>query len=84
MDDLSQARSMQFMRYVIVWILRLVCLATLFILKPLTDSSVKASQQNLPTEKLRIPLADTQPEIFKFLPEYFLEVRSHSYIIRRS
>ena len=33
MDDLSQARSMQFMRYVIVWILRLVCPTTLFRVK---------------------------------------------------
>lgn len=55
LDDLSQARSMQFMRYVIVWLLRL------------------ASQQQLPQEKLRLPLPDVQPEIFKYLPEYFLE-----------
>lgn len=50
-----QARSMQFMRYVIVWLLRL------------------ASGQKLPTEPLRIPLPDQQPEVFKYLPEYFLE-----------
>lgn len=55
MDDLAQARSMQFMRYVIVWLLRL------------------ASQQNLPQETLQIPLPEIQPDVFKFLPEYFLE-----------
>ena len=46
---------MQFMRYVIVWLLRL------------------ASQQNVPAGPLRIPLSDTQPDVFKCLPEYFLE-----------
>lgn len=46
---------MQFMRYVIVWLLRL------------------ASGQNLPKEKLQLPLPAQQPEIFKCLPEYFLE-----------
>lgn len=46
---------MQFMRYVIVWLLRL------------------ASGQNLPTESLRLPLSNEEPEIFKVLPEYFLE-----------
>ncbi|KAK5171080.1 Ubiquitin conjugation factor E4 [Saxophila tyrrhenica] len=55
LDDLAQARSMQFMRYVIVWLLRL------------------AAGQNLPAEPLRIPLSDEEPEIFKVLPEYFLE-----------
>lgn len=55
LDDLNQARSMQFMRYVIVWLLRI------------------ASQQKLPNVKLQIPLADEQPDVFKCLPEYFLE-----------
>ena len=55
LDEINQASSMQFMRYVIVWILRL------------------ASQQNIPAEPLRIPLPDVQPEVFKCLPEYFLE-----------
>ncbi|KAK5110719.1 hypothetical protein LTR62_005596 [Meristemomyces frigidus] len=54
-DDVSQARSMQFMRYVIVWILRL------------------ASGQNLPKEALKLPLPEQQPEVFRCLPEYFLE-----------
>ena len=32
-----------------------------------------ASQQNLPKERLLIPLSEVQPDVFKFLPEYFLE-----------
>ncbi|SMR61144.1 unnamed protein product [Zymoseptoria tritici ST99CH_1E4] len=55
MDDVTQSRSMHFMRYVIVWLLRL------------------ASRQNLPKEKLQLPLPAEQPEVFKCLPEYFLE-----------
>ncbi|QIW96970.1 hypothetical protein AMS68_002488 [Peltaster fructicola] len=55
LDDLNQARSMQFMRYVIVWLLRI------------------ASQQNLPSEQLRLPLPEQQHDVFRFLPEYFLE-----------
>lgn len=55
LDEVSQARSMQFMRYVIVWLLRL------------------ASGQNFPKEPLRLPLPQEQPEVFKCLPEYFLE-----------
>lgn len=55
LDELSQARSMQFMRYVIVWIMRL------------------ASRKQLPTEQLSLPLPDEQPDVFKCLPEYFLE-----------
>lgn len=46
---------MQFMRYVIVWLLRL------------------ASGQDIPREQLKLPLPSTQPEVFKCLPEYFLE-----------
>ncbi|KAI5237011.1 hypothetical protein E4T43_08258 [Aureobasidium subglaciale] len=55
LDEVSQARSMQFMRYVIVWLLSL------------------ASGQNLPKEKLRLPLPEKQPDVFRCLPEYFLE-----------
>ncbi len=55
LDDMAQQRSMQFMRYVIVWLMRL------------------ASGQNLPQDTLKIPLPDTQPDVFKCLPEYFLE-----------
>lgn len=46
---------MQFMRYVIVWLMRL------------------ATQQNVPTETVRLPLPEDQAEVFKVLPEYFLE-----------
>ncbi|KAI5359833.1 putative U-box domain, Zinc finger, RING/FYVE/PHD-type, ubiquitin conjugation factor E4, core [Septoria linicola] len=55
LDDATQKASMDFMRYVIVWLLRL------------------ASGQNLPKEKLRLPLPTQQPDVFKCLPEYFLE-----------
>ncbi|KKZ66087.1 ubiquitin conjugation factor E4 B [[Emmonsia] crescens] len=55
LDDLWQARSMQFMRYVIVWLLRIV------------------SGRNFPTEPLKLPLPETQPENFKCLPEYFVD-----------
>ncbi|KAF4551864.1 Ubiquitin elongating factor core-like protein [Elsinoe fawcettii] len=55
LDELVQARSMQFMRFVIVWMLRL------------------ASGKNLPKERLTLPLADTIPDAFKCLPEYFLQ-----------
>lgn len=67
LDDLSQARSMQFMRYVIVWLLRLV-----------------APEQNFPKQVLKLPLPDEQPEVFKCLPEYFLEdvVGNFKFIMR--
>lgn len=54
-DDQWQARSMQFMRYVIVWLLRLV------------------SGVNFPKEPLKLPLPQQQPEVFKCLPEYFVD-----------
>ncbi|KAJ5635229.1 uncharacterized protein N7484_008542 [Penicillium longicatenatum] len=54
-DDQWQARSMLFMRYVTVWLLRLV------------------SGVNFPKEKVTLPLPEQQPEIFKCLPEYFLD-----------
>ena len=57
LDDLNQARSMQFMRYVIIWLLRLV-----------------APGQNIPKQTLKLPLSLEQPQIFKVLPEYFLDV----------
>ncbi|KAL1960207.1 hypothetical protein VTO42DRAFT_8750 [Malbranchea cinnamomea] len=55
-DDSWQARSMLFMRYVMVWLLRMV------------------SGRNFPKESLQIPLPENPPEVFKCLPEYFLEV----------
>lgn len=67
LDDLSQTRSMQFMRYVIVWLLRLV-----------------APGQNFPKQPLKLPLSEEQPEVFKCLPEYFLEdvVGNFKFIMR--
>ena len=56
LDELSQARSMQFMRYVIVWLLRLV-----------------SPGRNFPKQGLVLPLPEEQPQVFKCLPEYFLE-----------
>ena len=56
LDDLTQARSMQFMRYVIVWLLRMV-----------------TPGHNFPKSPLKLPLPQEQPEVFKCLPEYFLE-----------
>lgn len=56
-DDLCQARSMQFMRYVMVWLLRLV-----------------APHHDFPAQSLQLPLPKEEPEVFKCLPEYFLEV----------
>jgi len=55
LDELNQARSMQLMRYIIVWLLRI------------------ASGQNVPKEKLKLPLSTTQSPVFQSLPEYFLE-----------
>ncbi|ODM15227.1 hypothetical protein SI65_09466 [Aspergillus cristatus] len=54
-DDQWQARSMLFMRYVIVWLLRLV------------------SGVDFPRQTLQLPLPEQQPEVFKCLPEYFLD-----------
>ncbi|KAI9717694.1 MAG: hypothetical protein M1828_007097 [Chrysothrix sp. TS-e1954] len=54
-DELSQARSMSLMRYVIVWMMRLV------------------SGVDFPRQSVKIPLSQDQPEVFKCLPEYFVE-----------
>lgn len=54
-DDQWQARSMMFMRYVTVWLLRLV------------------SGVDFPKQKITLPLPEEQPEVFKCLPEYFLD-----------
>ncbi|KAK4692897.1 ubiquitin conjugation factor E4 B, partial [Lecanoromycetidae sp. Uapishka_2] len=67
LDDLTQARSMQFMRYVIVWLLRLVALG-----------------HDFPKRPLKLPLPEQQAEVFKCLPEYFLEdvVGNFKFIMR--
>lgn len=56
LDELTHTRSMQFLRYVIVWLLRLV-----------------APSHDFPKQPLQLPLPEQQPEVFKCLPEYFLE-----------
>ncbi|KAI9845367.1 MAG: hypothetical protein M1838_001767 [Thelocarpon superellum] len=55
-DELTQARSMQFMRYVIVWLLKMV-----------------AADHAYPAKPPGLPLRATIPEVFRCLPEYFLE-----------
>ncbi|MCJ1319958.1 hypothetical protein MMC15_005294 [Xylographa vitiligo] len=57
LDELMQARSMQFMRYVIIWLLRIV-----------------GTGQNIPKNVIRLPLADEQPDVWRCLPEYYLDV----------
>lgn len=65
LDDTNQARSMQFMRYVIVWLLRLV-------------------SPDFPKKSMTLPLPAQQLEVFKCLPEYFLEdvVDNFKFILR--
>lgn len=67
LDDLNQARSMQFMRYVIIWILRIV-----------------SPDQEIPTEIVRLPLPQAQPQVWRCLPEYFLDdvVGNFKFIMR--
>lgn len=54
-DEQWQSRSMLFMRYVLVWLLRLV------------------SGVDFPRERFELPLPEEQSEVFKCLPEYFLD-----------
>jgi len=62
LDELAQTRSMQFMRFVTVWLLRQV-----------------SAHKQFPREKLTLPLSEQQPEAFKCLPEYFLDVISGNF-----
>lgn len=62
LDELSQTRSMQFMRFVTVWVLRQV-----------------SPNGKYPEEPLTLPLAKEQPDRFKCLPEYFLEMISGNF-----
>ncbi|KAK2749637.1 hypothetical protein FQN57_005859 [Myotisia sp. PD_48] len=55
LDELWQARSMQFMRYVVVWLLRIM------------------SGRKFPTERIQLPLPEQQSDVFKCLPEFFLD-----------
>jgi ubiquitin conjugation factor E4 B len=56
LDDPAQQRSMQLMRYVIVWLMRLVAPGTEY-----------------PKRQVALPLPEQQPDIFRCLPEYFIE-----------
>lgn len=62
LDELAQTRSMQFMRFVTVWLLRQV-----------------SPNGKYPAEPLNLPLAKEQPERFKCLPEYFLDMISGNF-----
>jgi ubiquitin conjugation factor E4 B len=55
-DEVAQQRSMQLMRYVIVWIMRMV-----------------DPNSNYPQNQVALPLAEAQPDVFRCLPEYFVE-----------
>lgn len=57
LDEHAQIRSMQFMRFLTVWLLRQV-----------------SQHGKFPAQKLTLPLPSEQPEKFKCLPEYFIEV----------
>ena len=56
LDELNQTRSMQFMRYVMVWLIRVV-----------------SADHEFPKKPLKLPLPEEQPEVFRCLPEYFIE-----------
>jgi ubiquitin conjugation factor E4 B len=56
LDDVSQASSMQFMRYVIVWLLRTL-----------------SPTHNFPQVPIKLPLPEPDSEVFRNLPEYFLD-----------
>ncbi|KIW05430.1 uncharacterized protein PV09_03940 [Verruconis gallopava] len=56
LDEIAQQRSMQLMRYVIVWIMRIVSPNTTY-----------------PKEEITLPLPEAQPDVFRCLPEYFVE-----------
>ncbi|KIV89059.1 hypothetical protein, variant 1 [Exophiala mesophila] len=62
LDEITQTRSMQFMRFVTVWLLRQV-----------------SPNRQFPNEKLTLPLSPEQPDAFKNLPEYFLEIISGNF-----
>jgi ubiquitin conjugation factor E4 B len=55
MDDVMQGRAMSLMRYVIVWLCRLV------------------SNVDFPKQVMSMPLPEKQPDVFRCLPEYFVE-----------
>ncbi|KAI9867295.1 MAG: hypothetical protein M1813_009573 [Trichoglossum hirsutum] len=72
-DDLSQARSMQFMRYVIVWMLRIVGSHHAFPKRELRQVLASPSGRASMLIFGSLPLPEVQPEVFRCLPEYYLE-----------
>ena len=62
LDEQSQTRSMQFMRFVTTWLLRQI-----------------HPNGTFPAEKLTLPLPKEQPDRFKCLPEYFLDIISGNF-----
>ena len=68
LDEQTQGRSMLFMRYVIVWLLRLV-----------------APGQHYPKRPVQLPLPAEQPQVFRCLPEFFLEdvIENFKFIMRQ-
>jgi ubiquitin conjugation factor E4 B len=54
-DEIMQGRGMSLMRYVIVWLCRLV------------------SHVEFPRQAMNMPLPEEQPDVFRCLPEYFVE-----------
>lgn len=66
MDEIMQGRAMGLMRYVIVWLCRLV------------------SHVDFPKQAMNMPLPEEQPDVFRCLPEYFVEnvVDHFKYITR--
>jgi len=66
MDEIMQGRAMGLMRYVIVWLCRLV------------------SHVEFPKQAMSMPLPEEQPDVFRCLPEYFVEniVDHFKYITR--
>ncbi|KAF2431845.1 putative ubiquitin fusion degradation protein UfdB [Tothia fuscella] len=61
LDETTQQRSMLLMRYIIVWLMRLVM--------PPQDRP----ENKYPHKQVRLPLPEQQPNVFRCLPEYFIE-----------
>lgn len=76
LDEKMQARSLQFMRYVTVWLLRTVSQSDYKPDKPLRyalKQSVASCKTLLTFFRDRLPLPSRQPEAFSCLPEYALQ-----------
>lgn len=83
LDKQMQTKSLLFMRYVTVWLLRI---ATQTDYTP--DKTVKYVLHHgflgVLSNVARLPLPSTEPDAFKFLPEYVLEdiVGNFNFILR--